>query len=351
MAKENIRKKEEIEKDEKSSQNEYLKNLIKNKMIIYAIIILAIGIIICIIINNLFKKNSEIIQNIEYGKKELIIDKKELPIDENKEIPMVEKIILKKHNQELVEDLKDVNKKIYEFLSMTNYYNKYVDDENIIEKVKNLKEKYYTYLNITRFAIPVIGSVSVGKSTLLNYLLNLKNFLETGIDITTRFLCIIRHNINYKSPIISNITIEERNLLKYNFIKDLIISENEYGNDYIKRYNKFFSLKENKGLKIEEKYFLLIEVDIPFFHGECEKYADLIEFIDIPGLNEIDSRNFNDKNIYFSQIIPFIQPNYLFSIFLFDLNNFQSKDAKDILLNFTDVNYLDCVEQNLENEK
>ena len=350
MAKENIRKNEEIEKDEKSTQNEYLKNLIKNKMIIYAIIILAICIIICII-NNVFKKNSEIIQNIEYGKKELIIDKKELPIDENKEIPMVEKIILKKHNQELVEDLKDVNKKIYEFLSMTNYYNKYVDDENIIEKVKNLKEKYYTYLNITRFAIPVIGSVSVGKSTLLNYILNLKNFLETGIDITTRFLCIIRHNINYKSPVISNITIEERNLLKYNFIKDLIISENEYGNDYIKKYNKFFSLKENKGLKIEEKYFLLIEVDIPFFHGEFEKYADLIEFIDIPGLNEIDSRNFNDKNIYFSQIIPFIQPNYLFSIFLFDLNNFQSKDAKDILLNFTDVNYLDCVEQNLENEK
>ena len=69
MAKENIRKKEEIEKDEKSTQNEYLKNLIKNKMIIYAIIILAIGIIICIIINNLFKKSSEIIPNIEYGKK------------------------------------------------------------------------------------------------------------------------------------------------------------------------------------------------------------------------------------------------------------------------------------------
>ena len=68
---------------------------------------------------------------------------------------------------------------------------------------------------------------------------------------------------------------------------------------------------------MEEKYFLLIEVDIPFFHGEFEKYADLIEFIDIPGLNEIG------KNIYFNQIIPLIQPNFLFSIFLFDKVIFQ----------------------------
>ena len=189
----------------------------------------------------------------------------------------------------MVEELKKVNKEINEFISLTNYYNKYLDDDRIKKETNNIKEKYYTYANITRFAIPIIGSVGVGKSTLLNYLLDLNNFLETGIDITTRFLCIIRHNQNYEKPIISNITIEERDEYKYNFI----INENnevyEYDKNYIKEYNKFFSRKENKGIKIEEKYFLLIEVDIPFFHGDYEKYADLIEFIDIPGLNEIDS--------------------------------------------------------------
>ena len=128
-------------------------------------------------------------------------------------------------------------------------------------------------------------------------------------------------------------------------MKDKTVNKNKYNIDYIKQHNKFFSLKENKGLKIEEKYFLMIEVDIPFFHGEFEKYANLIEFIDIPGANEVDSTNGNKNNIYFTEIIPFIQPNYLFGIFLFKLKDFQSTDSKEILLNFTDVNYLDCIQE------
>ena len=344
MANEKSIKNEKPMTTEQNTDNECFMFLLKNKVakIIIEIIIILMGSLIPKIYEA-YKNIPETIQNINNIKNQIILDKKETPV--------IQKRILKKHNQELVDSLNDVNKKIYDFLSLTNYHNKYVDDENIIEKVENLREKYYTYLNIKRFAIPIIGSVSVGKSTFLNYILDLKNFLETGIDITTRFLCIIRHNINYKTPVISNITIEERDFLKYNFLQDTILNEDENGYEYIKQYNNFFSLKENKGLKIEEKYFLLIEVDIPFFHGEFEKYADLIEFIDIPGLNEIDSKNLKEKNIYFNEIIPFIQPNYLFSIFLFDLNNFQSNDAKEILMNFTDVNYLDCVEQKLENEK
>ena len=274
-------------------------------------------------------KNKEIFEKEQYFKNKFLVER----------------------NQELVEKLKDVNKKIYDFLSLTEFYNKYVKDQNILDKHKILKEKYYTYLNIERFAIPVYGSVNVGKSTLLNYILDLKNFLEIGIDITTRFLCIIRHNINYKTPVISNITIEKRDFLKYNIKKDSILSESENGYEYIKKYNKYFSLKENKGLKIEDKYFLLIEVDIPFFHGEFEKYAYLIEFIDIPGLNEIDSNIFKAENIYFNEIIPFIEPNYLFSIFLFETNNFHHKDAIEILMDFNDINYLDCVQEELKMEK
>jgi len=213
MAKENIRKNEEKQEAEESNKNLFLNYLIKNKLIIFGFIIFTICISIPIIYKVLANEK-EIIQNVNEGKKELILIKNEKSIKQ--------KVILKKHNQELVENLKFVNKEIYDCLSIANYYDKYVDNENIIRKVKLFREKYYTYLNITRFAIPVIGSVSVGKSTLLNYILDLKNFLETGIDITTRFLCIIRHNINYKSPVISNITIEERNLLKYNFIKDTI---------------------------------------------------------------------------------------------------------------------------------
>ena len=381
MARDNIRKSKDSQKCKENTQNECLKYLKKNKnkliLGVICVIIMLIGIFLAIDKNNVYKKIPETIQNINNGKKESILGKKSIlenketskeknnaneemlenkepikdeePIIETKDEPNYENITFKKHNQELVEKLKNVNKKIYEFLSLTDIYKRFVDDEDIIEKIKNLREKYYTYLNITRFAIPVIGSVSVGKSTLLNYILDLKNLLETGTYITTNFFCIIRHNINYKLPVFSNITIEEREKFKYNFIKETILNKNEI--NYINEYNKFFSLKENKKSKIEEKYFLLVEVDIPFFHGEFEKYADLIEFIDIPGLNEIDSKKIKEENFYFSQLIPFIQPNYLFSIFLFKTDNIQHKDAKEILMNFIDVNYLDCVDENVKLEK
>ena len=232
-------------------------------------------------------------------------------------------------------------------------FEKNIDDENIKNRAKKLKEKYFSYLNITRFQIPIIGSVSEGKSTLLNYLLDMKNFLETGVDLTTRALFIIRHNKNYKYPVISNLTIEERDSFKYNFLKMAKKGEEEYelNNNYIKEYNIFLNQKEMEKIQIEY-YFLLIEVDIPFFHSEFEKYADIIEFIDIPGLNEkkeedkkenINENKGNNTYTYSYQIIPFIQPNYIFSIFIFKTMNFEKTDASKIILGFQDVNYLNCL--------
>ena len=307
---------------------------------IFPIFILIISFIIAYIIITFLKKSSS--QNS--GRSQVVgerrineEEKNKTKIQKNETTTFYNKKIFKKHNQELVEELNKVNDKISSFLSLDSYYNKYIDDENLKNEVRSIREKYYTYLNIKRFAIPIIGIVSVGKSTLLNYLLDLKNFLETGSEITTRFLCIIRHNINNEKPVISNITIEDRDEFKYNFEvnNNQKENENEFDKNYIKEYNRFFSQKENKDLKIEEKYFLLMEVDIPFFHGDFEKYADLVEFVDIPGLNEVDS-------IYFKHIIPFIQPNYLFSIFLFEIKNFQKKDPKEILRKFTNIS---CVEK------
>ena len=337
-------------KEDKNFLNKYFNNL---KLIFQRNYVQIIILIICLLIPRIYiqlKKIPEIrlyIINI-INLLKIVLEKKETKfnnvkpeiIEEKKDVQNI-----KKHEQELVFKLKDVNKKLFDFLSLTDYYDKYIDNEDIIKNIRILREKYYSYKNIKRFSIPIIGSVNAGKSTLLNYLLNLRNFLETGSDITTRFFCIIRHNINYKTPVISNITIEERDDFKYNFMKDKILNKNEYNIDYIKKYNKFFSLKKNKRLKLEEKYFLLMEVDIPFFHGEFEKYADLIEFIDFPGLNEVDLKYMSENNIYFSEIIPFIQPNYLFSIFLFKLNDFSSTNFKEILINFLDVNYLDCIQE------
>ena len=189
-----------VEQEIKSKNKKEKNNL--NKKPFVPIILLSIFILISaiLVIKIKFTPNSE--------KNQTTTNKKEIK-EEKIGFKIREEIDLKKHNQELVEKLNKVNKKINEFLSLTNYYNKYIDDENIKHQVDIIRNKYYTFLNIKRFAIPIIGSVSVGKSTLLNYLLDLKNFLETGTDITTRFLCIIRHNINYKKPLLSNITIED----------------------------------------------------------------------------------------------------------------------------------------------
>ena len=271
--------------------------------------------------------------------------------------PKVDKNNYEIHNQKLVKLLKNVNKTVNYILLLNKIYGKYIADKNIIDRIFNLKKTYLNYLNITRFQIPIIGIVSAGKSTLLNYLLELKNFLETGEDITTRFLCIIRHNKNYKYPVISNLTIENRDKYKYNFIKNQKKEEEyEMDNNYIKQHNIFLCSQEVEKVDIED-YFLLIEVDIPFFHGQFEKYADLIEFIDIPGLNENQEnkrQNIENEthynNSYTSQIIPFIQPNYLFSLFIFK-TDFDKIDTKRVIKGFQDVDYLNCLNLKLDDQK
>jgi predicted GTPase len=124
------------------------------------------------------------------------------------------------HENILLNELIKTNKEVYELLSLFNSYKELIKDETIIKDIQNLNDKYDNYLNISRFSIPIIGLISVGKSTLLNYLLQLRNFLEMGIDKTTSFFCIIRHNKNYQKPVISNIKIEKRHYFKYNFIKN-----------------------------------------------------------------------------------------------------------------------------------
>ena len=81
-----------------------------------------------------------------------------------------------------------------------------------------------------------------------------------------------------------------------------------------------------------------MEVNIPLFKGENEKYADLFEFIDLPGLNEgSDSKKDNEqieKNFYFNELIPIIQSNIKFAIFLFNADGYRSNDAKNIISQF-----------------
>ena len=212
-----------------------------------------------------------------------------------------------------------IKSKLWKFLE-ENYAND--------TKVTKIKNKIYPYLGLKRLSIPMISTVSAGKSSFLNFFLNLpNNMLQIGETKTTKFCIIIRHNKNYKEGKIFNVTIERRaEIYKFNFHKAEEIKE-DIKTFIIKRNNLLETLQKDKKRVIDPSlFFIIMEIDTGLFEGEYEKYSELVEFIDVPGLNE----NGNKNNHYFRNIIPLIKPNFLFPIIILDSTNFESIDTFDI---------------------
>ena len=274
-----------------------------------------------------------------------------------------------------LENNKIINK-IIEFLN-NNYEEIETSkgNEQLKEIIKEFKLKYFPYKNCQRFSIPIIGNISSGKSTFINYLLRLNKVLEVKDRTTTKCICIIRHKKENKTPKIYNVKIkyrEDNNNDYYDFVPDQ--DSGDLGDDVAKIISDKNKEIEEKGVGNNiEKYFLIIEYDIPFFRGEFEQYADLFEFMDVPGLNEpnknttennddkkiikdknqtleelsdnddknaneINEKNNNNKkesekltNIYYKEIFPFIKMNIKLCLFIFDAENYQGNDALLIL--------------------
>ena len=156
-------------------------------------------------------------------------------------------------------------------------------------------------------------------------------------QITTKCVCIIRHQKGYKILKIYEVNLKSRNYGMYNFEKGKEICENV--EKVVSDRNKL--IKDEKVGNDYEKYFLIIEYEIPFFKGEMEKYADIFEFMDVPGLNEsIDSKTKNqnetentlENNFYFSRIFPLIKNNIKFSLFIFSQDNYANSNTMEILM-------------------
>ena len=218
--------------------------------------------------------------------------------------------------------------KIMKFLEYTSIGEYHLNKE-IRNKVNYWKNISNPYLGIERFSIPMISTISAGKSSTLNFLLNIKeNKLEIGESITTKFCVIIRHKKNYKKGKIYNVTIEKRaDINKYNFHKAEEIKSDI--KTFIKERNELIQAlqNDNKEIKDPSLYFIIMEIDTGLFEGEYEKYSQLIEFIDIPGLNEIGVEN----NFYFKNVLPLIKMNFLFPIIILDSEKFESTDVFNVL--------------------
>lgn len=193
------------------------------------------------------------------------------------------------------------------------------------------KKKYGEFNGIKRFAIPVFGIISSGKSTFLNYILNLDDLLEMDEDISTQFICIIRNKKGFKKPKLYNVKIDFRDEKYFNFIKD-----NEINGDIksiISQKNNEIKVTQNRNPK---DYFLLLEIEIPFLNDSESDYSDLYEFIDFPGLNESVNNDGNKIDLFYKDYLPLILPNTTFPIFIFDLNKFEGIESSNILKYYKD---------------
>ena len=241
-----------------------------------------------------------------------------------------------------VEDVKnifgeslDIIKKINEYLDQLDEELKIMADKSLLERIYKYILKYQKFEGINRFSIPIIGKINSGKSTILNFLLNLNDILEVSDGLTTRFISIIRHNENLKgkSPKIYNVNISERadvnNISMYSFEKAGECLQGDI-KDIIKKRNE---LLEKKKLEcLPENYFYIIETYIPLFENEYKIYSSYFEFMDIPGLNERIDDEYK-YNIYFRKIIPLFINNVKFSIFIFDTMKYHDI-TQEPLINF-----------------
>ena len=205
---------------------------------------------------------------------------------------------------------------------------------NLKDEYPNFFENFSNYISLNYFSIIIIGKVKAGKSTFLNYIHDFNSYLEIDANIATKFICIIRHNKNNKKPRVYNAIAEKRgDGKKFNFIKGKEIKGNI--SKIISKRNKKIAKKE---LNLDPlNYFLIVEANLPIFNGTClEKYSDIFEFMDVPGLNEaVDKEEKMDSvgnNFYFKEIIPTIIPNAKFFILMFDAENYQNEDSMEIIL-------------------
>ena len=188
-------------------------------------------------------------------------------------------------------------------------------DKEIYNELEKEFSKYEKYVGIQRFCIPVIGLISSGKSTFLNFLLNIE-CLESKFDITTKCGVLIRHNKSLDTPEIYSVKLEQRKDGYYNFEKNELLFQIDNSNKsselQIKDDLKNIISKKNNSISNAsncpkpEDFFILIETSIPLFLGENEEYAKYFEFIDLPGLDEgkTSSNDFRHSKFFKENILP-----------------------------------------------
>ena len=143
----------------------------------------------------------------------------------------------------------------------------------------------------SKYAVTIIGMISSGKSMFLNSLLGL-DLLESKEGVTTKFVCIIRHNKSLNNPKFYHVKLKkDENSENYSFIKD---GEESYGNQNILKIISNINTEESKQVEPNyENLFYVLETKITNISNE--KFLENYGFYDIPGLYESFTDRKNEK--------------------------------------------------------
>jgi septin family protein len=85
------------------------------------------------------------------------------------------------------------------------------DEKNYNLFKEDYENNFIKFKAKERFTIPIIGKISSGKSTFLNSIIS-GNYLSCSTDIDTKFVCILRHNKNCKSPKFFNCELKQEKI-------------------------------------------------------------------------------------------------------------------------------------------
>ena len=241
-------------------------------------------------------------------------------------------------NASLEKPFKETLRFMKENLNLLKKYRNFIGNPelNFLNEFELLEDKFKKYKDIKRFSIPIIGMISCGKSSFLNFLFGM-NCLENGQDVTSKCVVIIRHNkyLSQNEKYIYSVIIKERGEGYYDFEKNEETKSDDV-NKIIKERNNLIKNSEENNMPKNEDFFLILEANIPLFKGINEKYGNFFEFLDIPGLDEgmKDSKSYKSSKFFTENILPKIAFNSLFSIFMFDAGKYMRDKNPEIYKNY-----------------
>ena len=113
------------------------------------------------------------------------------------------------------------------------------DEKNYKKFKEDYENNFIKYKTNERFTIPIVGKISSGKSTFLNSILQ-GNYLSSGSNIETKFICILRNNLFNKTPTLYKCEIKQENLdYKYkNFKYYYFEKKRRNKRGYFRKYKK-----------------------------------------------------------------------------------------------------------------